>query len=151
MALNGQKVTLNGKYITNPDKSKYFDVESIGTKRGPSAATASPISVVGDAVQVKGKTVFKDEEFSSLGIKKTYSLAGKSVGLVQLNSGGTACPAEYVFVTVGSDGAASVTNKFGNCSDMPKISKQGEKITLAFPGNPAETWIYVNGKIAKKK
>jgi hypothetical protein len=149
MELNGQRVTLTGKYTTNPDGSKFFQVESIGSKG--SKSTSAAFTAVGKSVQLNGKTVFQDEDSLAVSIKKTYTLSGKSVALVEVDSGGTACPAEFMFVTAGSDGGASVTSKFGNCSDTPKISKKGEKLTLAFPGNPPETWMYSNGKIAKKK
>jgi hypothetical protein len=144
MALTEQKVTLTGKYVTYPDKSRFFEVESI------TATSAAPfITVAGNTVQVNGEVVFQDEAAFSMSIKKSYKLAGKTVALVQVNSGGTLCPAEFVFVTVGTGGAATATEKFGNCV-IPKISKKGGKITLAFPGNPPVTWTYANGKVVKK-
>jgi hypothetical protein len=52
--------------------------------------------------------------------------------LVQDN-GGTACPAQYYFVSISSTGAKP-SKVFGTCSDLLKTAKKGEEILVSMPG-----------------
>jgi hypothetical protein len=68
---------------------------------------------------------------SSLAFGKKFSIGESDVILVQENSGGTACPMTYSFVTVSSKGTA-ITKPVADdyCSDIYKVSQNGNKIVL---------------------
>ncbi|RYG70883.1 hypothetical protein EON80_06535 [bacterium] len=56
----------------------------------------------------------------------------KDVVLVQDN-GGTACPAQYHFVTLTKSGAKG-TKAFGTCNEATKVSRQGDTIRVEMQG-----------------
>jgi hypothetical protein len=58
------------------------------------------------------------------------------VVVVSVNSGGTACPAQFQVVRIVENGA-QVSEEFGDCSDSPTITLKQlpeEEITFGFPG-----------------
>jgi hypothetical protein len=67
----------------------------------------------------------------SLSFLKTMGVGGADAVVVQDN-GGTACPAQYYVVTVSAAGAKA-TKAFGTCSDLAKITQQGNAIVLTMP------------------
>ena len=73
---------------------------------------------------------FKPE--NSLGLSERYQIGATDVVLVTDN-GGTACPAIYYFVTVKKSGA-KITPAFGTCSDLIKIKRTGDSISVSMPG-----------------
>ena len=86
-----------------------------------------------------GMLLFKGKPFdpaleanNSLGLSKPYQIGAADVVLV-VDNGGTACPALYYFVTVTKAGAKA-TPPFGTCSDLIKIKRTGESISVSMPG-----------------
>src|SRR2546421_8583595 len=86
-----------------------------------------------------GVLLFKDspvqptiEANNSLDLSEPYQVGASDVVLVTDN-GGTACPALYYFVTVTKSGA-KVTPPFGTCSDLIKIKRNGDSISVSMPG-----------------
>ena len=79
------------------------------------------------------------EANNSLDLGTPYQIGASDVVLVTDN-GGTACPALYYFVTVTESGVR-VTRSFGTCSDLIKIKRSGDSISVAMPGyqGPAES------------
>ena len=74
----------------------------------------------------------KIEANNSLDLSKPYSIGSADVVLVTDN-GGTACPASYYFVTITRAGA-KVSPSFGTCSDLIKIKRTGDSISVSMPG-----------------
>lgn len=102
---------------------------------------------------VDGKpTTPRVEGNNGLSLVKKFSVEGADVVLVQDN-GGTACPAEYYFVSV-SSGPVKVTKSFGTCSDLIKTSQEGNTITVKMPGfgsnKKAGTFVFKDGVLATK-
>lgn len=147
----GKKVTLTGTMKTYQDGSKYLHISRSGVGSSPKKVETSTFTTAKDgyAILYNGKIVYKNDECLSLSIKKIFSIGTDKVALVMINSGGTACPATYVFITAKTSGTPVLSKEFGNCSDIPKIIKTDSKITLKFPGNPPETWTYQNGNVKK--
>lgn len=90
-------------------------------------------------VSDKGVLLFKGapvqpkvEANNSLDLSKPYSIGSADVVLVTDN-GGTACPASYYFVTITKAGA-KVSPSFGTCSDLIKIRRSGDSISVSMPG-----------------
>ena len=79
------------------------------------------------------------EANNSLDLSQPYQIGASDVVLVSDN-GGTACPALYYFVTVTTSGVR-VTPSFGTCSDLIKIKRSGDSISVSMPGyqGPAES------------
>ena len=72
------------------------------------------------------------EANNSLALSEPYQIGSSDIVLVTDN-GGTACPALYYFVTVTKSGAKA-TPAFGSCSDLIKIKRMGDSISLSMPG-----------------
>lgn len=72
------------------------------------------------------------EANNSLDLSEPYQIGTADVVLVTDN-GGTACPATYYFVTVKEIGI-KVTPSFGTCSDLIKIKRTGDSISVSMPG-----------------
>ena len=79
------------------------------------------------------------EANNSLDLSEPYQIGASDVVLVTDN-GGTACPALYYFVTVKESGA-KVTPSFGTCSDLIKVKRTGDSISVSMPGykGPSES------------
>ena len=64
-----------------------------------------------------------------------YSAFETKVGdvvLVSLASGGTACPAEYVWLDT-RPGQIRLTDRFGTCSDLPTVTWDSESVIVTLP------------------
>lgn len=69
---------------------------------------------------------------NSLSVVGIYQLGNSDVVLVQDN-GGTACPAQFYFVTVSTSGAKA-TSAFGTCSDTIEAKQTADSISVTMPG-----------------
>jgi len=76
---------------------------------------------------------------NSLDLSEPYQIGSSDIVLVTDN-GGTACPALYYFVTVTKSGAKS-SPSFGSCSDLIKIKRMGDSVSVSMPGyaGPSES------------
>lgn len=85
-------------------------------------------------LQFKGKPVLPTVEGNnSLGIIATYELGKNDVVLLQ-NNGGTACPAQYIFITISTVGVRA-TPEFGTCSDIIRVTSDLKKsVTVVMVG-----------------
>jgi len=165
----GKTVKMTGNVKVFKDGGKCIDVSP--EKPKPQATTASAdmpntlTTVAGKLeirkqkdetpiVQLNGKTIYVGQGGFSLNFQKLFEFGSYQAVLVSDATGGTACPEQYVFITLKSGGSSSVTKSFGNCSDLPKIQQAWKKVTLKFPPFGAastETWTYQEGKIVKTK
>ena len=69
---------------------------------------------------------------NGLDLSKPFEIGAADVVLVTDN-GGTSCPALYYFVTVTKSGA-KVTPSFGTCSDLIKLKRTDDSISVSMPG-----------------
>jgi hypothetical protein len=72
------------------------------------------------------------EANNSLDLGESFQIGASDVVLVTDN-GGTACPAIYYFVTVTKSGA-KVTPSFGTCSDLIRVKRVGDSVSVSMPG-----------------
>jgi hypothetical protein len=72
------------------------------------------------------------EANDSLDLGEPFQIGASDVVLVTDN-GGTACPAIYYFVTVTKSGT-KVTPSFGTCSDLIKVKRVGDSVSVSMPG-----------------
>lgn len=113
------------------------------------------LSIVGETNQPKlllnGKTLLEPEAFG-LDIVKTFPVGETDVVLVMNNSGGSACPVQYFFVTVTLQGTAKLSPEFGTCSDLAKPTQNGLSINVTMPkmtGRNNAKYIYLNGTLTE--
>lgn len=69
----------------------------------------------------------------SLSFDKKFTIGDNDVVLMINNSGGTACPAQYFFVSVSPQGIAKLSPEFGTCSDLAEAIQTGLKIKVTMP------------------
>lgn len=79
----------------------------------------------------------KVEANNSLDLSVPYKIGVSDVVLVT-NNGGSGCPASFYFVTV-TKSAAKVTPSFGTCSDLIKVKRAGDSISVSMPGFAGES------------
>jgi hypothetical protein len=86
-----------------------------------------------------GKLVFKGQPLeppiemnSGMDLGEPFAIGATDVVLVT-NYGGTACPAEYYFVTVSKSGAKG-TAAFGTCNDDATVKRTGDSILVTMHG-----------------
>ena len=65
-------------------------------------------------------------------IKENFTYKDGNAILLMNGSGGTACPALYRLVILAPN-YIKQTPEFGNCSDLPKVTIEDNKLKLAFP------------------
>jgi len=70
----------------------------------------------------------------------------REVHIFTLASGGTACAATYSFLIV-EEGKATVSEPFGNCNDLPKLSRAGSHVIMEFgqAGDAAPVTVDLDG------
>lgn len=125
------------------------------TVAGEIAVTAVKDSygVTAHAISLAGRIVYDQNDYL-LEIEKVFNISEKTVVLFGVSGGGNACPGNFRFMTVDKTGNVSVTDEFGTCSDVPKISVAQEAITVTLPdlsGRGDEVWKYANGGLSKTK
>lgn len=116
---------------------------------------AGKLTIKGDLYDTKlmfnGKKLYDGNGFILSFVDK-YVLDGKDVVLLTSNSGGTGCPVMYFFVTITSQGAASLSPQFGTCSDLARPVLRGSKIIITMPritGNGDAKYVYKNGIVTE--
>lgn len=149
--LIGTKVTLKGKKITYKDGAQFFCISNsnLGATNQKKEGGKFTEAKNKKAILYDGKIVYEDKQdiYFSINLKKVFSIGSDKVALVELSYGGVMCPASYIFLTAKPNGDVLISEQFGNCSDLPKITKKGNDIVVRFPGNPPETWVYQNGRV----
>lgn len=128
-------VAENAEHLPSVENQKSFtpilvsDSEKIETRYGQMEIAENEN---GEAITFNGKVISEPSNILSL---ETYFIVGDSdVILAADHSGGTACPAEYFFVTINQNNTVRLSEKFGTCSDMAESSQTGDTITVSMPG-----------------
>jgi hypothetical protein len=103
-------------------------------------------------VYFNGKPIIEGEDFLRLFIRTKFPESGRArIVLLELDTGGTGCPAYFRIFEVNDGGLVSISDHFGNCSDEPTIQFDGKSLLIGFPpfGHTArEIWSYRNGKLS---
>ena len=149
----GKEITLKGAILTYTDKSQYFQPKF---DQAPQAKPLKFTKSTGDgtaSLYLDDNEIYASDEYGNLGVEKEFPIADGKVSLIWLSTGGTACPAMFMYVVARQDSLPLITTEFGNCSDMPTITNNKDDITVALPGNPAQTWVFDlnNFKLSEKQ
>lgn len=119
--------------VAQPVQSTSLQAVNADTKS--IALRGGKLSLVGQSGEMRlllNETKLIEESYI-LSIEKAFSIGDTEIALVQKISGGTACPAQYVFVSVTAQGIAKVSPEFGTCSDLAVTTQSGSKIVVAMP------------------
>jgi hypothetical protein len=113
------------------------------------------LTVVGESgsgeqkLMLNGKKL-RDGDGHSLSFEQKFTVGEKDVVLIINNSGGTACPVQYFFVSVSPQGNAKLSPEFGTCSDLAKPNQSGLKIAITMPkmsGTGNAKYVYENDTV----
>ncbi|KJF80575.1 hypothetical protein UA31_16520 [Photobacterium angustum] len=138
----GEKITLNGAVLTYSDKSQFFQPKF---ERAPQAKPLILTKGTNDdaaSLYLDSNKIYTSEEYVDVGVEKEFPISNGKVSLVWLSTGGTACPAMFMYVVARQNSLPLMTSEFGNCSDIPTITNNKKEITVSLPGNPAQTWAF---------
>ncbi|NDI87612.1 hypothetical protein [Undibacterium crateris] len=145
VALNATSITGNlGEQSSLPYVERLYLAQQAA--KNPIDSASMPTRYGTLSVNEENKLLFNGkmtepvvEGNNSLSFLDKKSFADQDIVLVQ-NTGGTACPAVYIFVQLTQAGA-TVTKTFGTCSDLYQLEQQGSKLTMTFAGflGPAES------------
>jgi hypothetical protein len=90
------------------------------------------------------------DSISSFAFEKKFQIGWSDVVLLNIG-GGSGCAAKYMFLIVTSAKFAH-TNEFGNCSDLPIVKQQRNKIIVKMlkpKGSGYEKYIYSDGVVTQ--
>lgn len=91
-----------------------------------------------------------DESSLILSFEEVARLREADVVLVEVGSGGSSCPSDWVFLTVAPNGATRFSRRFGNCSPVATMTRKGETLHVTIReagGNPAQHVAYEAGRV----
>jgi hypothetical protein len=110
-----------------------------GTQRIETRYGTLTMKTLDNRVQFEGQLFFKGKPLhpdvrgnSALYVHHTFHLGGADAVLFE-DSGGTACPTLWYFVSVSPSGAAS-THAFGSCGDLLGTTQNGQTIVVRTMG-----------------
>jgi hypothetical protein len=125
------------------------------TIRGTLELSRSDFEEGGFTVQtvLNDKVIYTERENVSLGIDTSYPKEGPArLILLEVPSGGTACPSFYRVLEIKDDGSTVRSKTFGNCGNNARSSFTQGVLRIDFPkaGRAApESWTYQNGTLSK--
>lgn len=115
-------------------------------------------------VRVGADVVFRDSSSQTVMLHTLARWGERRVALLELVSGGNACPSMYRIVEFTEDRPPRVSAEFGNCSDLPVVLLDGTRFRVRFPSfylnhqarrpgfrpPPAQTWEYLgDGRVRR--
>lgn len=144
MGKAGQQVNLNGATVTYSDGSVYFSPKFEQAQAKAALKISLDKDEYDDVIRIKldNQPVASLTDYYTAYVEREFPTQHGKIVLLQLGSGGTACPAEYMLVIARKDAQPLISPTFGTCSDMPEITTKGDNIYLDFPGNPSEKWAW---------
>lgn len=95
-------------------------------------------------LKLSGRVVF-DGSDSAIKIEKTFAIEGKTLVLLSISDGGTACPAIYRILSIAPDSRIFTSDEFGTCSDLPKTSAGQASLMISMPnmdGKDESSWMF---------
>ena len=102
------------------------------------------LTIKDNILYLNGRVLYpKLEEDFFLIIKENFTYKDGNAILLMNGSGGTACPALYRLIILAPN-YIKKTPEFGNCSDLPKVVIESNKLKITFPNfKSAKKSIYI--------
>ncbi|MCC4263337.1 hypothetical protein LL240_02520 [Oceanimonas baumannii] len=141
----GQKVRFNGASVTYSNGHTYFEPKFEQAAALPALNVS--LNTNDDGVThifLDDRPVFTVNDYYSAHVVKEYTNSSNKVSIIQLQTGGTACPAMYMLLISHPHGQPLLTPDFGTCSDLIESKAEGSKIVMEIPGKVDETWTWDN-------
>jgi hypothetical protein len=85
-------------------------------------------------VRADSRLVYRDSTAYAMSLHTLGSWSEHRVAILEIVSGGTACPAMYRIVAFGSARTPRISSEFGDCSDIPVVMVDGRHFRVRFPG-----------------
>lgn len=84
-------------------------------------------------VQLGDRLVARFDDYFAVSISNSRSTPDAQFVLIELTTGGNACPSTYRALEIKSNGEATLSDEFGNCSDLPSTSLRDGALQVRFP------------------
>lgn len=148
MDLVGTQVALDGAIVTYTNGSIYFQPKF----KKPSARFS--VHKNGDLnfdVRLNDTLVVHHEDYEGIDLIHQFPIPDGQVALLELYTGGTACPVLFQLVVSKKDTPTMMSEAFGTCSDQGKLNASTNGFTLILPGNPSENWEWDTSSLTVRK
>lgn len=103
----------------------------------------------GYRIAVDGRVLATDNEDDRVVIQGVHQGGDRTYVLIGEQSGGNACPSMYQAIDLSS--APVISPRFGNCSDVPRVSVVGGALRVsvpAFRAAPARAFVFQDGRLS---
>lgn len=146
-AQQGSVEAINRLKVLQSQQTAPADDDKLLTVRGGKLSISGGLNDM--TLLFNGQKLRSSDGFS-LSIEKKYTIGDTDIALIMNNSGGTACPVQYFFVSVTVQGTTKLSPEFGTCSDLAKPSQTGPQIVVVMPkmnGRGNENYVFENGTL----
>lgn len=148
MELVGTQVAFDGSMVTYTNGSVYFQPKLAKASAG---FTVRKNDEVNFDVLLNGELLAHHDSYAGVDVAHQFAIPDGKAALLELFSGGVACPVLYQLVITRKDSLTMMSEVFGTCSDQGKLSSNNNGFTLELPGNPSERWVWdINSLMLRK-
>ncbi|MBI1262165.1 MAG: hypothetical protein GC184_10610 [Rhizobiales bacterium] len=132
------------RFTNEPDQSLVFNDGGVRLQ-------ISTNEGLGGVIKVNGLTAAMIPD-ASIMLHSAMRIEGGMLFLIELGSGGSACPSSFqiIFVPSQAPEGAFISSSFGNCSDVPSISNLYTSVQIAFTGQSPLQYELKNGTLFQK-
>lgn len=127
------KSFLSGLFLTSLASVSYAQTSQVQAQKTIAGHSVELTNASGGGVNVvvDGQVIESESDDMFDMIYGSYDVAGTPIVLIQHSDGGTACPATFSAIILGS--SITATKEFGSCSDIPKVSASGDQLIVNTP------------------
>ena len=174
MELVGTQVAFDGSMVTYTNGSVYFQPKLVKASAGFTVRKNDELNF---DVLLNGELLTHHDSYAGVDVAHQFAIPDGKAALLELFSGGVACPVLYQLVitrkdsltmmelfsggvgcpvlyqlvVVRQDSPTMMSEAFGTCSDLGKLSPTTNGFTLNLPGNPSERWVWdINSVMLRK-
>lgn len=107
---------------------------------------------LGGVIKVNGLTAAVISD-ASITLYSAMRTEGGMLFLIELGSGGSACPSSFqiIFVPSQASDGAFISSSFGNCSDIPSINNSYTSVQITFSGQNSAQYEFKNGTLLQNR
>ena len=148
MELVGTQVAFDGSMVTYTNGSVYFQPKLANASAGFTVRKNDELNF---DVLLNGELLTHHDSYAGVDVAHQFAIPDGKAALLELFSGGVACPVLYQLVITRKDSLTMMSEVFGTCSDQGKLSSHSNSFTLELPGNPSERWVWdINSVMLRK-
>lgn len=156
-ALAAQSIRGQSRRPSRPPQSRSYVQESISTKAGVLKLIRIEDYWIGETnwgVTLNRKTIYRtqDDVFGSVSFHTVFKAAPSGeIVLMQEDFGVEGGCVQFRVINLSVAGA-TITDRFGNCNNVPIVTQLADKLSFEFPLTPTlkpDVWIYQSGKLTQ--